>query len=236
MDDSGSTVPAAMGDGAPEPGLSEFATLAFTFFAVGITVSVALVERGVDTAVIIVAAIVVYAATSELAFIAVADGGGSTAAGVLAGWLVASRFGILAVTLRARLPATGLERFAGALNALDPNVGLMIQQADPAAARRVFWRTTLTLLVGWITGSVVGVVLGNVLGDTTRWGFDVVFPAALLAIIGPLLRRRDGLAAGVIGALLCLVLLPVAPGGVPILVSALGAVAVVGRRMVGRRT
>jgi hypothetical protein len=40
-------------------------------------------------------------------------------------------------------------------------------------------------------------------------------------------RRRDGLAAAALGAVVCLILLPIAPGGVPILASVVGAVVVV---------
>ncbi len=211
----------------PPPRLVDLATLGFTFFAVGITVSVALVERGVPTEVVLTAAVVIYSATSELAFMAVDDAGGSTAAGILSGWLVATRFGLLAVTLRGRFAAGRAEQVAAALNALDPNVGLAIQQPDGPSARRVYWQTTSALVGGWLVGSVAGVVLGNVLGDTSRWGFDVVFPAALLAIIGPLLRRREGLSAAVLGALLCVALIPIAPGGVPILATAAAAAIVV---------
>ena len=80
-------------------------------------------------------------------------------------------------------------------------------------------------MIGWFTGVAVGTFLGDVLGDTSRLGLDAVFPAALLAIIGNLLRTRDGRTAGIAGGLLCLVLLPVVPAGLPIILS-VGGVAV----------
>ena len=52
------------------------------------------------------------------------------------------------------------------------------------------------------------------LTDNLSFGLDAVFPAALLAIIGNLLRTAEGMAAAVAGGLICLVLLPVAPAGV----------------------
>ena len=55
-------------------------------------------------------------------------------------------------------------------------------------------------------------------------GLDAVFPAALLAIIGNLLRRRSGAMAAAVGGGLCLVLIPIAPAGVPIIASLVGAV------------
>ena len=53
-------------------------------------------------------------------------------------------------------------------------------------------------------------------------GLDAVFPAALLAIIGNLLRSRDGRIAGLSGGVICLVLLPIVPAGLPIILSILG--------------
>ena len=66
--------------------------------------------------------------------------------------------------------------------------------------------------------------LGNVIGDAQRWGLDAVFPALLLAIIGNLLRQRQGMVAALVGGGLCAVLVPIAPAGVPIIVSVIGAV------------
>ena len=64
----------------------------------------------------------------------------------------------------------------------------------------------------------------EVIGDADRFGLDAVFPAALLAIIGNLLRQRLPAIAATIGGGLCLVLVPVAPAGIPIIASLLGAV------------
>ena len=87
----------------------------------------------------------------------------------------------------------------------------------------VFWMVTGAMHAGWWTGTFVGVFLGNVIGDADRLGLDAVFPAALLAIIGPLLRERPGAIAALVGGGLCLVMIPWAPAGVPIMVSLAGA-------------
>ena len=210
--------------GPHHPRTADYLALVFSYFAVGVTVSVAMIEREVSATTTLVAALVVYSATSELAFLAVKDADGSTMIGVLSGWLVASRFGLLAVSLGARYAGPVMERAGAAINSFDPNVGLAIQQSDPQELRRVFWRVTLALMIGWWIGSIVGVVLGDVIGDGRAWGLDAVFPATLVAIIGALVRRRDGLTAALAGAGICCALIPIAPGGLPILASALGAV------------
>ena len=198
--------------------------IATTFLALGISVNVVVLERVGSPLRTFVAAIVVNAATTELAYLAVRDAGGSIVAALIAGWVVASRFGLLAAGLGARANIGTVHRAAAALQSFDPNVGLAIQQRDSATVMSVFWRVTLAMHLGWWTGTGIGVLLGNALGDTQRLGLDVVFPAAMLAIIANLLRERSGAAAAALGAIFCLALLPVAPAGVPIVVSVLGAV------------
>jgi predicted branched-subunit amino acid permease len=116
-----------------------------------------------------------------------------------------------------------VHRAIAASQAFDPNVGLAIQQRSPNRVMRIFWRVTVAMHAGWYAGIVVGVFLGNVIGDADRLGLDAVFPAALLAIIGNLLRQRSGALAAAIGGGLCLVLIPIAPAGIPIIVSLVGA-------------
>jgi len=205
------------------PRWSDLAALALTFFALGVTVNVLVLERVGSESLTVGAAILINAATTELAYLAVRDAGGSVVAAVIAGWVVASRFGLLAVSLGARLRVGRWHRAAAAIFAFDPNVALAIQQPTPRRVMRVFWIVLAAMHAGWYVGVFVGVFLGNVIGDADRLGLDAVFPAALLAIIANLLRRRDGASAAAVGAGLCLVLIPVAPAGVPIILSLLGA-------------
>ncbi len=211
-------------DQQTEPLLADYATLALTYLAVGVTVSVAMIEAGVSVATTLGAALVVYSATSELAFLAVKAAGGSTIIGVLSGWLVATRFGLMAMSLGTRYQGGRAERAAAAINSFDPNVGLAVQQPDSAGLRRVFWKCTAAMMVGWWVGSLLGAVVGDLIGDGKAWGLDAVFPAALMAIIGALVRRPDGMTAALAGTAICCALIIIAPGGLPILASSLGAV------------
>lgn len=200
----------------------DFAAIAVTFFSLGVTLQVVLIDRGTSVWRAFAASAVIFSATSQFAYLAVRDAGGSDWAAIAAGTIVATRFGILAMTLIPRLPAGRLRRTAAAVNAFDPNVAMGIQQPTAPEVEREFWRTTAAMMLGWFVGIAVGTFLGNVLGDVDRLGLDAVFPAALLAIVGNLLRTREGLTAAVAGGLICLVLLPLAPAGVPIILSVLG--------------
>ena len=172
----------------------------------------------------VVAAFGINAATTELAYLAVRDAGGTQIAAVVAGWVVASRFGLLAASLGARLRVGPLHRAAAGLQSFDPNVTFAIQQRAARDVARVFWRVTAAMHLGWFAGTLVGVTLGNVIGDADRYGLDAVFPAALLAIIGGLLRERPAALAAAVGGGLCLVLIPIAPAGLPIIASLVGAI------------
>lgn len=193
-----------------------------TFFSLGITLQVVLIDRGTSVWRAFIASAVIFSATSQFAYLAVRDAGGSDWAAIAAGTIVATRFGILAMSLIPRLPEGRVRRAAAAVNAFDPNVAVGIQQSAAPAVEREFWRTTAAMMLGWFSGIAVGTFLGNVLGDVDRLGLDAVFPAALLAIIGNLLRTQDGLIAAVAGGLICIVLIPLAPAGVPIIASVLG--------------
>jgi predicted branched-subunit amino acid permease len=205
------------------PGWSELGGLTLTFFALGVTVNVLVLERVGSESKTIVAALFVNSATTELAYLAVRDAGGSILAALIAGWVVASRFGLLAVSLGGRIRVGRGHRAIAGLQSFDPNVTLAIQQIYPREVIRTFWIVTAAMHLGWWSGTFVGVFLGNVIGDAQRLGLDTVFPAALLAIIGNLLRQRPGAAAALIGGGLCVVMIPWAPAGVPIIVSLVGA-------------
>jgi predicted branched-subunit amino acid permease len=205
------------------PSWSELGGLALTFFALGVTVNVLVLERVGSESKTVVAALLVNSATTELAYLAVRDAGGSLIAALIAGWVVASRFGLLAVSLGSRIRVGRTHRTVAALQSFDPNVTIAIQQHESGDVIRAFWTVTAALHLGWWSGTFVGVFLGNVIGDAQRLGLDVVFPAALLAIIGNLLRRRPAAASALIGAGLCLVMIPWAPAGVPIIASLIGA-------------
>lgn len=218
------------GEPSAGPGRSDLAALALTFFALGVTTNVIVLDRVGSVGLTIGAALIVNSATSEFAYVAVRDAGGSEWAAILAGWVVASRFGLFAVSLGARLRVGPAHRAAAAVMSFDPNVTLAVQQADPRGVVAVFWRVTAAMFAGWIIGTLVGAGLGNVLGDAERLGLDAVFPAALLAIIGNLLRRGDGALAAAVGGGLCVLLIPIAPAGVPIIASLAGAVVALGVR------
>lgn len=215
----------------PRLSVADALALAITFFALGVTLQVLLIDRGTSVGRALLASSVIFSATSQFAYLAVRDAGGGEWAAIAAGAVVATRFGIMAMTLNPRLPNVLWRRVAAAVNAFDPNVAIAVQQETPEGVEREFWRTTAAMMTGWFSGILIGTFIGNVVGDIDRLGLDAVFPAALLAIVGNLIRAGEGRIAAIAGALICLLLIPVAPAGVPIILSVLGVgIAIMFRR------
>ena len=95
---------------------------------------------------------------------------------------------------------------------------------DPAAARRAFLLTGISVWVCWNAGTLTGALVGGGLGDPRALGLDAMFPAAFLALLAPQLRRPGAPVAAIAGALIALVLVPVAPVGVPVIAALAGVV------------
>ena len=137
--------------------------------------------------------------------------------------LVSSRFGLLAMSMANRWPASRLERVGIAHVASEPAVAAAIEAGSPRAARRSFWQIAFWLAVGWVVGSGLGLLLGNVVGDTKRLGLDAVFPASFVGAVVLSFRRLDTAAAALGGGVAAVVLTPLLPAGAPVLIAALAA-------------
>jgi predicted branched-subunit amino acid permease len=67
-----------------------------------------------------------------------------------------------------------------------------------------------------------------VIGDPSRYGIDGAFAALFVALLSTQVRSRTRARVAVAGALICAVLTPLTPAGVPIVVATLAVFA--GRR------
>lgn len=72
---------------------------------------------------------------------------------------------------------------------------------------------------------MVGVLAGSVVPDPSEFGVDAAFPAALLALLLPSLRRADARRVGLTAATVALLATPVLPAGLSVLAGLLGLLA-----------
>lgn len=117
---------------------------------------------------------------------------------------------------------------------IDETSAVALAQPDRRTARLGFRRTArlgftitgLTLYVLWNLTTLIGALGASALGDTDAWGLDAAGPAVFLALLAPMLSGTVERAVAGLGVLLVLLCQPVLPAGVPVLVAALAAPAV----------
>ena len=197
----------------------ELLALGLTYGGVGVAAAVVLVNGGTERWVVVASALVINAVTTLFAYVAALEGGGSTAAAVLSGWLVASRFGLLAAAIGPRLWPGGWRRLLAAHVTFDPNTAVAARESDGEVCRRVFTLASLSMAVPWFVGTAMGALLADELVVASAIGLDAVLPAVLLAIIWPQLRTTTGRLVAFTAAAIALGLVEVTPGGLPAIVA-----------------
>lgn len=191
----------------------------------GVSFGVLAVTAGLSVPVACALSVLVFAGGSQFAAVGVIAAGGSPVAAVAAGLLLNARYAAFGVAVAPVLGGSRLRRALAAQLVIDESSAMALGETDPAMARRAFWVTGVAVFVLWNAGTVVGALAGGGIADPAVYGLDAAFPAGFLALLGPLLRGRRARAAAAGGVLLALALTAVTPPGVPILASALGALA-----------
>lgn len=189
----------------------------------GATFGAVSVGSGLTVGQTMILSLVMFSGASQFAFVGVAAAGSPWAA-IPAALLLGVRNAFYGVPVSEVLSPRGWRRLVTAHFVIDETTAMLVGQAEPRAKRYAFWSTGVILFTLWQTGSVVGALLGEAI-DPSRFGLDAAAPAVFLALLWSQLRTRSAKVVAVLGGLLALLLIPVAPAGVPVIASA--AVAVV---------
>jgi 4-azaleucine resistance transporter AzlC len=201
-------------------GLGAVAPLLPPVLAFGASFGVLAQAAGFGATASIVMSLTTFAGSAQFAIVSVLGAGGTVAAAIAAAVLLNARYGPMALSAASVFRGGTLQRLLEAQLLVDESWALA--QRDGGFDRRVMVGAGLGLYVAWSTGTALGVLAGDSLGDPATLGLDAAFPALFLALLCPLLRNRDTLAAAVIGAGVAIALTPVTPAGIPV-VAATGA-------------
>lgn len=212
--------PAGVGaEAAPPDPVSASAVLGIAVGAFGISFGVLAVASGLSSAQACAMSLLVFTGASQFAAVGVIGGGGSTAAALGSALLLAARNGAyglsLADVVRGRLPT----RLLAAQLVIDESTAMATAQPDRERAARGFWFAGIAVFVCWNLGTLLGALGGDAIGDPERYGLDAAFPAGFVALVVPHLRSIDGRVAAAIGVAVALILVPIAPAGVPVLAA-----------------
>ena len=160
-----------------------------------------------------------------LAVAIIAAGGGAVAGGMLLN-LRHLPYGLaVADVVGDRWPA----KVFGAHLLIDEVVAFSRARGSGARARRAYWTSGILLATFWNAGTLLGVVAGSAIPDPSVFGVDAAFPAALLALLLPALRRSDARRVGLASAVIAVASTPFLAPGLPVLAGLLG-LGVAGRK------
>jgi 4-azaleucine resistance transporter AzlC len=180
------------------------------------------VAAGFSVAQTCVMSLVAFTGASQFTYVSVLGAGGSAATGLPPALLLAGRNAIYALSLRDVVRRGPLRRAIDAHLVIDESTAMAHAQSDPADKRRAFLLTGIGIFACWNIGTLIGALTGGLLTDPRAFGLDAIFPAVFLALLVPQLRNARAVRASLLGALIALVLLPIAPAGVPVMAAVLG--------------
>ncbi|MGH3367625.1 MAG: AzlC family ABC transporter permease [Nocardioidaceae bacterium] len=168
---------------------------------------------------------VVFAGSAQFTAVGILATGGGAATATAAGLLVNGRFLAMGAAVTPALSGGWLSRALQGQAVVDASFAIAGDGAGRFNRHRLFGATAVQA-VGWVGGTALGATMGSSLPDPKVLGLDVLFPAFYLALLWPELRGRRSVVAAVAGGTTALVLIPVAPAGIPVLVAALPAIVV----------
>jgi predicted branched-subunit amino acid permease len=91
--------------------------------------------------------------------------------------------------------------------------------------RQGFWLTGIGVYIFWNLFTVVGSLGAQAMGNPAAWGLDAAVPAAFLGLVWPRLTNGFERTLAVAAMVLSIALTPFVAAGVPIISTALLAVA-----------
>jgi 4-azaleucine resistance transporter AzlC len=184
----------------------------------GLSFGVLAESAGMSAAAAVVMSGTTFAGAAQFAAASVLETGGTLAAAIVAAVLLNGRYVALSITVASIFPGGRLRRLAESQLIVDESWALS------GRSGRFEWPILvgagLLFYVLWVSSTAVGTVLGGALGDPNALGLDAAFAVLFLALAVPYLRERRSREAAALAATITLVLIPIAPAGLPIVAAA----------------
>ncbi|MFI6383884.1 AzlC family ABC transporter permease [Streptomyces sp. NPDC050658] len=170
--------------------------------------------------------LLVFTGASQFALVGALAGGGNPFTAAAGAFFLGVRNAFYGLRLSQLLAVPRAVRPLAAHWVIDETAAVSLAQPTRRAARIGFTVTGLSLYLLWNLTTLLGALGAEAIGDTDAWGLDAAAPAVFLALLMPMLRTTRERAVAAVAVVLGLGLLPVLPAGVPVLVAALAAPAV----------
>lgn len=170
--------------------------------------------------------LLVFTGASQFALVGALAAGGNPLTAAAGAFFLGVRNAFYGLRLSQLLALPRAVRPFAAHWVIDETAAVALAQPTRRSIRLGFTVTGLTLYVLWNLTTLLGALGAEAIGDTDAWGLDAAGPAVFLALLAPMLRTTTERVVAGLAVLLVLGLLPVLPAGVPVLIAALAAPAV----------
>ncbi|WP_412079228.1 AzlC family ABC transporter permease [Streptomyces xanthophaeus] len=200
----------------------------------GFAFAVTAAGAGISTLQACVLSLLVFTGASQFALVGALAAGGNPFTAAAGAFFLGTRNAFYGLRLSQLLALPRAVRPFAAHWVIDETTAVALAQPGRKSARLGFAVTGLTLYVLWNLTTLLGALGAEAIGDTRVWGLDAAGPAVFLALLAPMLKSSTERAVAALALVLGLGLLPVLPAGVPVLIAALAAPAVLW--MKGRRS
>ncbi|MEU7229264.1 AzlC family ABC transporter permease [Streptomyces chrestomyceticus] len=198
-------------------------------FAFGVTA----VGSGLSVLQACALSLLVFTGASQFALVGALAAGGNPFTAAAGAFFLGTRNAFYGLRLSGLLGLRAAVKPFAAHWVIDETSAVALIQPDRRSARLGFAVTGVTLYLLWNLTTFAGARGAGALGDQAAWGLDAAGPAVFVALLAPLLTSTVERSAAGLAVVLLLVTLPLLPAGVPVLVAALAAPAVLyveGRR------
>jgi branched chain amino acid efflux pump len=191
---------------------------------IGASFGVAAVTTDWGTVAPIVMSAIVFSGAAQFAVLAVLSAGGSVVTAIIAATLIASRFLAIGVALGPFMRGGPVRRALEGQAVVDASL-ILARTGEARYGVRRLLGATLPQYVGWGVGTVVGVLAGDAIPDPDKLGLDALFPAFFLVLVWSELGSRAARVTAATATLIAVVLIPIAPPGIPVVAASLAVLA-----------
>ena len=202
-------------------------SVSFTVGLYGIAFGAAGIAAGFSLLQTCALSLLTFSGASQFAVVGVMGAGGSAISAISTASLLGIRNSLYGLRLAPLLKLTGLKRVVGAQVTIDESTGVALGQSDLGedAMRQGFWLTGIGVYIFWNFFTVVGALGAQAMGDPAAWGLDAAVPAAFLGLVWPRLTNKRERTLAITAMALSLALTPFVAAGIPIISTALLALA-----------
>lgn len=170
--------------------------------------------------------LLLFSGASQFAVVGVMGAGGSPLSAIATGSLLGLRNGLYGMRMAPVLKLKGIRKLLGAQITIDESTGVALNQEVRGieASKYGFWATGIGVYVFWNLFTFLGALGAQAIGNPSAWGLDAAVPAAFLGLVWPRLVDKKTKLVALSAIALALLLIPIAPAGVPIIATALIAI------------